>query len=81
MIVWDIVDTRSCPIGRLYRGDIGNRLINVAITRAQGKLLVVGDPRAFFEAPQAESVHQARAMFTAFQSSKGNVIRARDVPT
>jgi len=58
IIIWDIVEMRNFKIGRLYRGESGNRLVNVAITRARGKLLAVGDPKAFFTAPGSDATGQ-----------------------
>lgn len=55
IIIWDIVEMRNFKIGRLYRGESGDRLVNVAITRAKGKLLAVGDPKAFFIAPGCDA--------------------------
>lgn len=49
IIIWDIVDTKNQQIGLLYRGKTGERLVNVAITRAKSKLIIVGDNRVFHE--------------------------------
>lgn len=62
VIVWDLVEMRDSRMGQLYRGDQGNRLANVAITRAQGKLIILGDPKAFTDAPGAETVRQLRSI-------------------
>jgi len=56
VVIFDLVETRHHRIGRLYHGDTGNRLANVAISRARAKLVLVGDAQAFFAAPGAESV-------------------------
>ncbi|MCC6738421.1 MAG: ATP-binding protein [Planctomycetia bacterium] len=44
VIVCDLVDNSQSRLGLLYRGDGGDRLVNVAISRARGKLIFVGDP-------------------------------------
>jgi len=51
-IIFDIVDDSPYGIGRLLKGGFGSsamRLLNVACTRAKGKLVIVGD-RAHLEA-------------------------------
>lgn len=48
VIIWDIVDAPNEPIGNLYLMQIGERLLNVAISRAKFKLIVVGDLSIFF---------------------------------
>lgn len=62
VVIWDLVETRNHRIGRLYRGAAGNRLANVAITRAQGKLILLGDFRAFSDAPAANAVLQLKGI-------------------
>jgi hypothetical protein len=47
VIIWDQVETADLELGRLFRDDAGKRLVNVAVSRAQGKLVVVGAPSAF----------------------------------
>jgi superfamily I DNA and/or RNA helicase len=47
VIIWDLVETADLELGRLFRDDAGRRLVNVAVSRAQGKLVVVGAPSAF----------------------------------
>jgi superfamily I DNA and/or RNA helicase len=51
VIILDIVDTlnQENGIGRLYKGKTGERLINVAISRAISKLIIVGNKRIFNE--------------------------------
>lgn len=80
VIIWDLVDTLSHPVGKLYRGDAGNRLANVAISRAQGKLVLIGDPETFSSAPGYPEVGRLRNILTLrFSGSDGNVIRAKDL--
>lgn len=64
VIIWDIVDTEELSIGMIYRGDGGNRLTNVAITRARGKLVVVGDYDAFTVGRGREALGKLREIFT-----------------
>lgn len=44
-VVFDVTDAKPLGIpGRVLKGDVGKRLVNVAISRAQGKLVVIADP-------------------------------------
>lgn len=46
VVIFDLVDGEGRPgLGRLLRDDTGMRLVNVAITRAKGKLIVIADKR------------------------------------
>lgn len=47
MIIFDVVDNSIDGPGRLFRDKAGERLINVAVSRAKGKLIIVGDPDLF----------------------------------
>ncbi len=49
IVIWDMVDTLQSRIGSLYRDRTGERLVNVAISRAKSKLIVVGQSRLFHE--------------------------------
>ncbi len=49
IIIWDIVDTPQNVMGSLYKGQTGERLVNVAISRAKSRLVIVGYPRTFHE--------------------------------
>lgn len=60
LVIWDLVEGRDHPIGMLYRGETGDRLTNVAISRAKGKLILVGDRQAFNLAPQCGAVRGLR---------------------
>lgn len=62
VVIWDLVENRRHKIGRLFRGDSGSRLSNVAITRAKGKLIVLVDPRVFVDAPGRERVGPLRGI-------------------
>lgn len=50
IIIWDMVDTINDSIGKLYKSETGERLVNVAISRTISKLIVVGNHRVFNEA-------------------------------
>lgn len=47
IIVCDLVDCRPDKPGMLYWNDEGNRLVNVALSRARRLVLLVGDDQAF----------------------------------
>jgi superfamily I DNA and/or RNA helicase len=49
IIIWDIVDAFNESMGLLYLGQTGERLVNVAISRAKSKLIIVGSHRIFHE--------------------------------
>lgn len=75
IIIWDLVDSRHRRIGKLFHGESGNRLVNVAISRAQGKLVVVGDPDTFWQAPSSDMVQALRPILTKhFNQNSGNVV-------
>ena len=79
IIIWDLVDTRNHKIGRLYLQDTGERLANVAISRARGKLVIVGDPDAFFLAPGKESVGKFRNILAIhFHSNSPKVVAMQE---
>ena len=54
IIIWDLVEARNYKIGRLYHGDTGNRLANVAISRAKNKLVIIGDRHHFIESNEVQ---------------------------
>lgn len=46
VVIFDLVDAPGRPdVGFLLRGDTGIRLVNVAITRAKGKIIVLADKK------------------------------------
>jgi superfamily I DNA and/or RNA helicase len=47
LIIFDTVDSIEENISRLYRFDMGKRLVNVALSRAKYKLIVCGDLNVF----------------------------------
>lgn len=80
VIIWDIVDTKEYKIGKPYQGDTGNRLANVAISRAQGKLVIIGDPDAFVHASNAPTVKQLKGLLVSrFSSEKGNLTTVKNL--
>lgn len=56
IVIWDIVDTINQPIGSLYKYDVGERLVNVAISRAKSKLIIVGYNRIFQECDGRDNI-------------------------
>lgn len=46
LLIYDLVESSHTKLGRLYMHDTGERLVNVAISRAKSKLLIVGDIEA-----------------------------------
>lgn len=80
IIVWDLVDTRDHKIGRLYQKETGDRLTNVAISRAQGKLVLVGDTDAFYLAPGRESVGKLRSILSLhFHANSRKVVPSSEL--
>lgn len=80
IVIWDTVETRHHTIGKLYRGDIGDRLANVAISRAKGKLIIVGDRAAFLHAPGTEAVGRLKNILQwRFSEEMGNIVKANDL--
>ena len=56
IIIWDIVDTVDKPIGLLYKSITGERLVNVAVSRAKSKLIIVGNHRIFNEVKGGDTI-------------------------
>ncbi len=80
IIIWDLVDTKSQTIGKLYQGDTGDRLANVAISRAKGKLVIVGDRDVFFDAPGADMVKRLRFIMTKhFSQQARNTVSVQEL--
>ena len=65
IIIWDIVDTINQPIGSLYKYNTGERLVNVAISRAKSKLIIVGSRRVFQECDGRDSVSTSLKKITS----------------
>lgn len=51
-LIFDTVDTRELGIGRLFHHEQGERLVNVAVSRAKDALIVFGDLEAFYNSNQ-----------------------------
>jgi superfamily I DNA and/or RNA helicase len=62
VVIVDLVESRTHKIGKIYHGATGDRLINVAISRAKDKLILVGDRQAFYDAPGHEMVNQLKKL-------------------
>lgn len=69
IIIWDIVDAFNEPIGLLYRGITGERLVNVAVSRAKSKLVIIGHNRIFHECTGGDliSIHIKKVMSSAWE--------------
>lgn len=69
LIIFDMVDCpvlengRSNTIGRLYSGNEGERLLNVAVSRARHKLIVVCDPDYIKNIPGNTITSNSRTLF------------------
>ena len=72
VIIFDMVDCsklesgRQCRIGRIYAGEAGERLINVAVSRAKHKLIVVGETAFMREVPGNIISAKTRSMLKKF---------------
>lgn len=77
VVIWDLVEAGTMPVGRLYHDEMGDRLTNVAISRAQGKLIVVGDPEVFFNIRGGEMVKATKnILFNAFVRGRNTLSAA-----
>lgn len=75
IIIFDIVDTQENTIGRLYQQNIGRRLINVALSRAKHKLIVIGDIETFEKAKGSNNVDgTVKRIFEKIKSYESNTI-------
>jgi hypothetical protein len=80
VIVWDLVDTDHQPIGRLYRDEPGNRLTNVAISRARGKLVIIGDRSVFLEGNGHKLVGALKGiLLNKFSERLGNLVSVHEL--
>jgi superfamily I DNA and/or RNA helicase len=59
IIIWDFVDASNQPIGKIYRSKEGERLVNVAISRAKSLLVLVGDRKIFQECNGHDTVSRS----------------------
>lgn len=74
VIIWDMVDTLDNPIGSLYKDKTGERLVNVAISRAKSKLIIVGQSRLFHECQGRDMIFSSlkRIVFDCKEASLNN---------
>ncbi|MBL7954574.1 MAG: AAA family ATPase [Flavobacteriales bacterium] len=80
IILWDVVDSTDRRIGQLYKGDTGERLVNVAISRARQKLIIIGDPKVFtFSDELGEVSKYLRSLFLELRSHNEVCIQASEV--
>lgn len=69
VIIFDMVDCfnmesgKPNKIGRLYHGNAGERLLNVAVSRARHKLIVVCDPEYIKNIPGNKITLSSRSLF------------------
>jgi len=69
IIIFDMVDCfkltggGSNRLGRLYHGDEGERLLNVAVSRARHKLIVVCDPEYIKNIPGNKITSNSQSLF------------------
>lgn len=69
VIIYDMVDCpilesgRSLQIGKIYAGEAGERLLNVAVSRARHKLIVVCDADYIKNIPGNTLTDRSRALF------------------
>ncbi|WP_159023778.1 ATP-binding protein [Formosa sp. L2A11] len=63
MIIYDLVDNSEKNIGRLYKGIQGERLLNVGLSRAKHKLIIVGDPKIFSMTDELQEVSKKLRSF------------------
>jgi superfamily I DNA and/or RNA helicase len=70
IVIFDMVDCFKLEnsknpnrIGRLYKGNAGERLLNVAVSRAKHKLIVVCDPEYIKNIPGNKITPNSRSLF------------------
>lgn len=84
VIIYDMVDCpelengRSLQIGRLYNGDAGERLINVALSRAKHKLIVVCDIDYIRNIPGNMISDKTRSLFARLSKCPVGYINQQD---
>ncbi|MBQ0048292.1 MAG: AAA family ATPase [Prevotellaceae bacterium] len=70
VIIYDVVDCplqedkRKATIGKIYKGDEGERLLNVALSRARHKLIVVGDSDYIGNLPGKSTTYRTNKLFS-----------------
>lgn len=78
VIIYDMVDCpelesgRPLQIGKLYSGEAGERLLNVAVSRARHKLIVVCNPNYIRNIPGDTITYKTRALFRKLSTYSSN---------
>lgn len=84
IIIYDMVDCpvlesgRSLQIGRLYNGDAGEKLLNVALSRAKHKLIVVCDIDYIRNIPGNMISYKTRSLFTKLSKCPVDYMEQQD---
>ena len=68
LLIFDLVESSHTKLGRLYMHETGERLVNVAISRAKSKLIIVGDIKAINMNAGSNNVRQK--VFKVFENLK-----------
>jgi superfamily I DNA and/or RNA helicase len=68
LLIFDLVESKHTKLGRLYMHETGERLVNVAISRAKSKLIIVGDIKAINMNAGSNNVRQK--VFKVFENLK-----------
>jgi superfamily I DNA and/or RNA helicase len=77
VIIYDMVDCpvsengRNLKIGKIYENESGERLLNVAVSRARHKLIIVCNPSYIENIPSDNVSHNTRALFKKLSRYKG----------
>ena len=79
LIIWDIVDNSISGLGRPFKGRLGDRLSNVAITRAKGKLIVIADPSAFNVSSRTKTSSGLTQIMKKLIEDTSSIIRPSDL--
>ena len=81
IVIWDHVDVSLGRLGRLSFGKAADRIGNVAISRARGKLIILADNDAV-RGHTARSLLEKlyRVFLDGFSKEKGNIITIAELP-
>jgi superfamily I DNA and/or RNA helicase len=63
VIIFDTVDTKELAVGKLFHGQAGDRLVNVAISRAKDKIIFIGDLNLFIEGQGSNNTGRFAKLF------------------
>ena len=87
VIIYDMVDCpvlesgRNLQIGKIYAGEDGERLLNVAVSRARHKLIVICDPDYIKNIPGRTITDNTRALFEILsRNEKGEKVQFKKKP-